>query len=30
MKELMINLSKLNWENTKYVIEERMESIMDG
>ena len=30
MKDLMINLTRLNWENTKYVIEERMEKIMDG
>ena len=30
MKDLMINLSRLNWENTKYVIEERMEKIMEG
>ncbi len=30
MKDLMISLSKLNWENTRYVIEERMEKIMDG
>ena len=30
MKDLMINLAKINWENTKFVIEERMEKIMDG
>lgn len=29
MKELMIILSKNNWENTKYVFEERFERIMD-
>lgn len=29
MKELMVNLSLLNWENTKYTFEERMGAIMD-
>ena len=30
MKDLMINLTKINWENTKFIIEERMDKIMDG
>jgi hypothetical protein len=29
MKELMIILSKNNWENTKYVFEERFERIVN-
>lgn len=29
MKELMVNLTKLNWENTRYIFDERMEKIMD-
>lgn len=28
MKELMINLTKINWENTRYIFEERMEKIV--
>jgi hypothetical protein len=28
MKELMVNLTKLNWENTRYIFDERMEKIV--
>jgi hypothetical protein len=28
MKELMVCLTKLSWENTKYIFDERMEKIV--